>query len=72
MMRRLCDIIVKIMVLIAVLAGLTACQTASGSFCTIAPDLRYRQAVYDAMNDAEAARHLAYLKTREQLCKVKP
>lgn len=71
-MRQLCDIIVKIMVLVAVLAGLTACTTTGGSFCAIAPDLRYRQAVYDAMTDAEAAKHLGYLKTREQLCKVKP
>lgn len=72
MRRRLADIIVKIMLLIVVLTGLTACQTASGSFCAIAPDLRYRQGVYDAMNDAEAARHLAYLKTGERLCGWKP
>lgn len=72
MKRRLIDAIVKLMVLIAVIFGITACQTASGSFCAIAPDLRYRQPVYDAMNDAEAARHLAYLKTGERLCGWRP
>ncbi len=46
--------------------------TTGGSFCGIAPHLKYRQAVYDAMNDAEAARHLAYLKTGERLCGWKP
>lgn len=68
MKRRLIDAIVKLMVLIAVIFGAAACQTASGSFCAIAPDLRYRKQVYDAMSDAEAARHLAYLKTGERLC----
>lgn len=68
MKRRLADIITRVLLLIVVLAGLTACTTAKGSFCELAPDLRYRQQVYDAMNDAEAARHLAYLKTGERLC----
>ncbi len=69
MKRRFLDIIVKIMMMIVVLTGLAACTTARGSFCDIAPDLRYGQAVYDTMTDAEAAKHLAYLQTRERLCK---
>ncbi|CAI2934662.1 hypothetical protein [Aminobacter niigataensis] len=68
MKRRLADIITRILLLIVVLTGLSACTTAKGSFCEIAPDLSYRQQVYDAMNDGEAARHLAYLKTGERLC----
>jgi len=68
MKRRLADIITRILLLIAVLTGLAACTTARGSFCEIAPDLRYRQQVFDAMNEAEAARHLAALKMREELC----
>ena len=52
--------------------ALPACQSASGSFCTIAPKLYYRQQVYDAMTDREAARTLAYLKTGEKLCGWKP
>lgn len=68
MKRLLSDIIVKILLLIAVLTGLSACTTPSGSFCAIAPDLRYRQQVYDAMNGTEAAKHLAYFKTGERLC----
>lgn len=47
---------------------LAGCTTTSGSFCQIAPQLKYRQQVYDAMTDAEAARHLGYLKTGEKLC----
>jgi hypothetical protein len=48
------------------------CTTTSGSFCQIAPQLKYSQQVYDAMTDAEATRHLAYLKTGEQLCGWRP
>ena len=47
---------------------LAGCTTTSGSFCQIAPPLKYRQQVYDAMMDAEPARHLRYLKTGEKLC----
>jgi len=47
---------------------LAGCQTTSGSFCTIAPKLYFRQQVYDAMSDREAARMLGYLKTGEELC----
>lgn len=72
MKRRLADIITRILLLIVVLTGLAACKTARGSFCEIAPDLRYSPQVYDAMSDAEAIRHLAYLKTGERLCGWKP
>jgi hypothetical protein len=72
MKRRLIDAIVKLMVLLAVIFGVTACQTASESFCAIAPQLKYSQQVYDAMADAEAARHLTYLKTGERLCGWRP
>jgi hypothetical protein len=65
------DIVVKIMLLIVVLAGATACTVPRGSIC-LGPDLRYRQQVYDAMNAEEAARHLTILKTREELCGRKP
>ena len=58
-----------IMVMTLALAG---CTTTSGSFCQIAPQLKYRQQVYDAMTDAEAARHLGYLKTGERLCGWRP
>lgn len=58
----------KAAVILAALA-LAGCTTTSGSFCQIAPHLKYSQQVYDAMSDAEAARHLAYLKTGEKLCK---
>lgn len=54
------------------LTFVVSCSTTSGSFCQIAPQLKYSQAVYDAMNDAEAARHLAYLKTGERLCGWRP
>lgn len=57
---------------IVALLALAGCQTASGSFCQIAPQLKYRQVVYDAMDEAEAARHLAYLKTGERLCGWRP
>lgn len=65
--RRLADIVTRVLLLIVILAGLTICTTAKGSFCELAPDLSYRQQVYDATNDAEAARHLAYLNRRGAL-----
>lgn len=71
MRRRILDLMTKLLLLIAVLCGATACHTASGSFCTIAPQLYYRQQVYDAMTDREAARTLGYLKTGERLCEWK-
>lgn len=61
----------KTLIVIAAVA-LAGCTTARGSFCDIAPQLKYRQQVYDAMTDAEAARHLAYLKTGERLCGWRP
>ncbi len=67
MKRRLLDLVTLILLLIVVLTGAAACTAARGSIC-LGPDLRYRQQVYDAMNEAEAARHLAALKLREQLC----
>lgn len=57
------------LIVLSVLAG---CSTTSGSFCKIAPELYYRQQVYDAMTDREAEKHLTYLRTGEQLCKWKP
>jgi type IV pilus biogenesis protein CpaD/CtpE len=73
MRRRLADLIVKAVLLIAVLAGATACATKpSGTFCALAADLRYRQSTYDAMDASERRQHLEYLKTREALCGAKP
>lgn len=54
--------------IVAGLLTIAGCTTTGGTFCDIAPQLKYRQQVYDAMSDAEAARHLAYLKTGERLC----
>ncbi|WAX93604.1 hypothetical protein N7E70_018175 [Aminobacter sp. NyZ550] len=67
MKRRLLDLITRNLLLIVVLTGAAACTTPRGSIC-LGPDLRYRQEVYDAMNEAEVARHLAALKMREELC----
>ena len=48
---------------------LCGCQTVPGAgFCAIAPELYYRQQVYDAMNDREAAKTLSYQLTGERLC----
>lgn len=68
MKQRIIDMITRVLILLAILAGAVACSTASGSFCAIAPQLKYHQPVYDAMTDAEAAKHLTYLKTGERLC----
>jgi hypothetical protein len=62
----------KPLIIIAALALAGCSTTSSGSFCQIAPHLKYHQKVYDAMDDAEAAKTLAYLKTGETLCRWKP
>ncbi|MBB6469608.1 1,4-dihydroxy-2-naphthoyl-CoA synthase [Aminobacter lissarensis] len=67
MKRRLLDLVTRILLMIVVLTGAAACTTARGSIC-LGPDMRYRQQVYDVMSDDEAARHLASLKLREELC----
>jgi hypothetical protein len=71
MKRRLLDIVTKLLLLVAVLCGAAACK-ASGSFCSIAPQLYYRQPVYNAMNDREAENTLTYQKTGERLCGWRP
>lgn len=72
MRRRILDRLMWFVMLLLFLAGATGCTTTSGSFCAIAPDLYFRQPVYDAMTDREAARMLAYLKTGEKLCGWEP
>ncbi len=70
MKRRLGNFATWLLLLMAVALG--ACQSTSsgkGVFCSPRFDLEYRQTVYDAMSDEEAAKHLAYLKARESLCK---
>ena len=62
----------KSLIILAALALAGCSTTSSGSFCQIAPQLKYHQKVYDAMDDAEAAKTLAYLKTGEKLCRWKP
>jgi hypothetical protein len=71
MKRFIIDRIVWLLMLAAVLMGVTACQSTSGSFCAIAPRLYYHQQVYDAMNDAEARNTLTYQRTGERLCRWK-
>ena len=72
MRRRIIDRLVWLLMLLAFMAGATGCTTTSGSFCAVAEPLYMRGAVYDAMNDREAARMLAYLRTGERLCGWKP
>ena len=61
----------KALILAAILA-LTACQTASGSFCAIARPQRPSQTEIDAMTDARAAEVLAHNKKGQALCRWTP
>ena len=58
----------RMVAVIGLALGVAACATPRGSFCEVAPDLRYRQQVHEAMNDAEARGHLAYRMAGEKLC----
>jgi hypothetical protein len=58
---------VKIAALCALLA-LSACQTASGSFCQIARPQRPSAAEIEAMSDARVAEVLAHNRKGQKLC----
>lgn len=57
----------RLLILLVLLAGCS--PTTSGNFCQIAPQLRYRAAVYDAMTPEERREHLTYLETGQRLCR---
>jgi hypothetical protein len=58
---------VKIVALCALLA-LSACQTASGTFCDIARPQRPSAAEIEAMSDARVADVLAHNRKGQKLC----
>lgn len=68
MRRRIRDFAVWLLVLIAVLAGVAACTTTSGSFCAISHPVRLSQTAIDGLSDAEVASILAINKRGETLC----
>jgi len=62
---------VKAIALCALLA-LSACQTASGSFCAIAKPQRPSAAEIEAMSDARVADVLAHNRKGQSLCGWRP
>lgn len=62
---------VKIAALCALLA-LSACQTASGTFCTVARPQRPSAAEIEAMSDARVAEVLAHNLKGQKLCGWRP
>ena len=64
---------VKLIIAWIMLAGmLTACQTASGTFCDIADPLRPSSAVIATMSDTEVEAMLAHNEKGAELCGWKP
>lgn len=73
MRRRLCDMIVRILILVAVLNGLSACTTTTkGSFCAIETPTRLSAAAIAALSDAEVRTILAHNRTGQRLCGWRP
>lgn len=72
MVRRLVDMIVRVLLLVAFLAGMAACTTAKGSFCQIAKPLRLSDAAVDALSDQEVVALLAHNLKGAKLCGWKP
>jgi hypothetical protein len=62
---------VKALILAALLA-VAGCQTAKGSFCTIASPLRPSAETIAAMSDAEVREVLAHNKRGQALCGWRP
>jgi predicted small secreted protein len=72
MVRRIIDAIVRVILLVAFLSGLAACQTVRGSFCDVAKPIRLSDATVDAMADAEVKEALAHNEKGRKLCRWKP
>lgn len=64
--------IVRLLILLGFLAGLVACQAASGSFCQISKPIRLSDASVDALSDQEVAAILAHNRKGAALCGWKP
>lgn len=61
------------MVRIILLAGLlSGCQTASGTFCSIAKPHRHSDATVNVMSDAEVTQELVHNQQGAKLCGWKP
>jgi hypothetical protein len=52
----------------AICTFLSACQTASGSFCAISHPIRLSQTAIDALSDSEVAAVLAQNEKGQKLC----
>jgi uncharacterized lipoprotein YajG len=61
----------KTLILLACLA-LAGCQTAKGSFCSVAKPIRPSKETIAAMTDAEVAAILSHNRKLQKLCGVKP
>ncbi len=72
MNRRIIDMIVRIMIFIAVICGVAACQTTKGSFCTLSSPVRLSSKAVTALTDAEVKDILARNRVGEKLCGWKP
>ncbi|MGX5850816.1 hypothetical protein ACWGTO_27430 [Mesorhizobium sp. PL10] len=58
--------------MIALLAALAGCTTASGGFCTVTSPLRLSSKAVDALSDAEARALLAHNRKGQKLCGWRP
>lgn len=72
MKRRITDMIVRVMILLAVLNGVVACTTAKGSFCQISEPIRLSSQAVDVLSDAEVKTILAHNRKGVALCAWKP
>jgi hypothetical protein len=70
--RRIIDMIVRILLLVAIMNGLSACQTTKGSFCDIAEPRRPSEKTLAVMSDAEVKDDLAHNRKGQRLCGWKP
>lgn len=62
---------VKVLILACMIA-LAGCQTAKGSFCTIASPIRPSASTIAAMSDAEVRDVLAHNRKGQKLCQWHP
>lgn len=68
MRKRILDRLAWLLMLLVFLAGLAACQTASGSFCAISKPIRLSSQSVDALTDQEVAAVLAHNERGQRLC----
>lgn len=68
MKRRVIDMLVRILILVAVLNGIAACTTTKGTFCQVSNPIRLSSQAVAALSDEEVKSVLSHNRKGAKLC----